>query len=150
MSFIYALSGIYNAIRTEFNLRFHLVIANLICILAYFYQLERTGWAVLVVTIFAVISAELINTAIEKAVDTATKEISPTAKFAKDAAAGAVLVVAVGALLVGVCLFGDVRWIYDALYRIFSDAKVLVPCLLVGVVDLVFLFFGGRKKGDKK
>ena len=104
----------------------------------------------MVVTIFAVISAELINTAIEKAVDTATKEISPTAKFAKDVAAGAVLVVAVGALLVGVCLFGDGRWNYDALYRIFSDAKVLVPCLLVGVVDLVFLFFGGRKKGDKK
>ena len=91
MSFIYAITGIYNAIRTEFNLRFHLVIANLICIFAYFYDLERTGWAALVVTIFTVITAELINTAVERAVDTATTEISPTAKLAKDASAGAVL-----------------------------------------------------------
>lgn len=150
MSFIYAISGIYNAIRTEFNLRFHLVIANLICIFAYFYDLDRAGWAVLVVTIFTVISAELVNTAVERAVDTATTEISPTAKLAKDAAAGAVLASGIGAVLVGICLFGDARWIYDALYRIFSDAKVLVPCLLVGVIDLIFLFFGGRKKGDKK
>lgn len=146
MSFIHAFSGLYKAIKTEFNLRFHIVIANLICIFAYFYGLERIGWGVLILTIFAVISAELLNTAVEKAVDTATSEIKSSAKLAKDAAAAGVLVMAVGAVIVGFCLFGDPMWIYDALYRIFSDIKVLLPCLLVGIIDLAFLFFFKEKK----
>jgi len=145
MSFLYALSGIRKAIKSEFNLRFHIVIANLICLFAYFYGLDNTQWAVLVLTIFAVISAELMNTALENAVDTATNDILPSAKLAKDAAAGSVLVLAVCALIIGFCLFGDAQWINDALYRIFSNMKVLIPCLLVGIVDLLFLFFYKEK-----
>lgn len=141
MSFIHALSGIYKAIRTEIHLRFHIVIGNLICIFAYFYGLDNKEWAILLVTIFAVISAELMNTAVEKAVDTATDEILPTAKLAKDAAAGSVLVLAICALLVGFCLFGDPIWIGDALYRIFSDTKTLILCLMAGAIDILFLFF---------
>ena len=60
---------------------------------------------------------------------------------AKDAAAGSVLVLAVCAILVGVCLFGDPIWIGDALYRIFSDAKTLILCLMAGAIDILFLFF---------
>ena len=146
MSFVYALSGLCKAIKSEFNLRFHIVIANLICIFAYFYGIEKRDWAILILTIFAVIAAELINTAIEKAVDTATKEILPSAKLAKDASAAGVLVLAIASLLVGFCLFGDVNWIYDALYRIFTDMKILIPCLLVGVLDMVFLFYFKEKR----
>ena len=145
MSFKYALSGIYKAVRTEFNLRFHFVIANLICIFAYFYGLNKAEWAVLLLTVFAVISAELMNTAVEKAVDTATNDILPTAKLAKDASAGAVLVLAIGSVIIGFCLFGDLRWINDALYQIFSDWTVLAPCLFVGALDILFLFFFKEK-----
>ena len=141
MSFLHAFSGIYHAVRTEVHLRFHIVIANLICIFAVFYGLDRTGWAILLLTAFGVISAEIVNTAIEKAVDTATDEILPVAKFAKDASAGSVLIMAIGALLVGGCLFGDVERISVAICRIFTDYKVLLPCLFVGILDMLFLFF---------
>ena len=140
MSFLYALSGIYNAIRTEFNLRIHIVAANLICIFAYFYGLSNISWAMLIIMAFTVISAELINTAVENAVDTATEELLPTAKLAKDAAAGAVLVMAVASLMVGVCLFGDAKRIAATLGLIFTDLKILIPCLLIGIADMLFLF----------
>ena len=144
MGLKYALSGILSAIKTERNLRFHIVIANLIAVFAYFYGISGVEWAVLIMMVFAVISAELVNTAIEATVDTATSEIKPTAKIAKDTAAGAVLVLAVAALLVGVCLFGDLDKISKTLVHIFTTPKILIPCLLLGVADIIFLIFGGK------
>ena len=144
MSFRYAIEGIIAAIRSESHLRFHIVIANLICVFAKFYGISKAEWAVLILCIFGVISAELLNTGIERAVDTATCEINPMAKLSKDASAGAVLVLCVGAVLVGVCLFGDFAKIEATLIHIFTDFKVLIPCLVLGVLDVVFLVFGGK------
>ncbi len=148
MSFKYAFSGILSAIKTERNLRFHIVIANLIAVFAYFYGITRAEWAILILTAFLVISAELFNTALEAAVDTATDEIKESAKLAKDAAAGGVLILAIVALLVGFCLFGDFERIRETLVHIFTSPKILIPCLLLGTLDIIFLIFGG--KNDKK
>ena len=145
MSFRYAIEGIISAIRSEAHLRFHIVIANLICVFAKYYGISKAEWTVLLLCIFAVISAELVNTAIERAVDTATSEIKPIAKLSKDASAGAVLVLCLGAVLVGVCLFGDFTKIGTTLIHIFTDLKILVPCLVLGILDIVFLVFGGKK-----
>lgn len=144
MSFYYAFEGFFTAIRYEKNLRFHLVIANLIAVFAYFYGISRMEWALLILCIGAVISAELFNTALERAVDTATSDILPKAKLAKDAAAAAVLIFAIAAVLVGVCLFGDVQRIGETLVHIFTAPKILVPCLILGTADLLFLIFGGK------
>ena len=144
MSFRYAIEGIISAIKSEVHLRFHIVIANLIAVFAYFYGISKIEWAILTVCIFAVISAELFNTAIENAVDTATIEIKPTAKLAKDAAAGAVLVLATGSVLVGIYLFGDFSKIGATLIHIFTEPKILIPCLMLGILDIVFLIFGGK------
>ncbi len=144
MSFRYAIEGIISAIRSEAHLRFHIVIANLICVFAKCYGISRAEWAVLLLCIFSVISAELMNTAVEKAVDTATSEIKPIAKLSKDASAGAVLVVCIGAVLVGVCLFGDLTKIGTTLVHIFTDFRILIPSLILGVLDIVFLVFGGK------
>lgn len=148
MSFYHALEGFVVAVRNEKNLRFHIVIANLIVVFAYFYGLSALEWAVLVLCIGMVISAELFNTGIEKAVDVATNEIKPLAKIAKDTAACGVLVAAIASVVVGICLFGDAQRIYEALIHIFSDFKILIPCLILGIVDILFLIFGG--KNDKK
>lgn len=144
MSFRYAIDGIISAVRSEKNLRFHIVIANLICVFAYFYGISKTDWAVLILCIFAVISAELFNTAIERAVDTATRETNYFAKLSKDASAGAVFVLCIGAVFVGVCLFGDFAKIGIALIHIFTNVRNLIPCLLLGILDVVFLVFGGK------
>lgn len=148
MGFYYALEGILAAIKSEAHLRFHIVIANLIAVFAYFYGISRAEWAVLILCSFAVISAELLNTAIERAVDTATCEIKPSAKLAKDASAGAVLVLAIASVLVGICLFGDFDKISATLIHIFTSPKILIPCLILGIIDILFLIFGG--KNDKK
>lgn len=145
-SLINAADGIWKAVLREHNLRFHIVIANLICIFAYFYGLDRLSWAVLFTAIAIVISAELLNTAVEQAVDTATHEIKPSAKLAKDVAAGAVLTAAVCAVLVGVCLFGRGDKITYTLKTIFTDYKKLIPCLLIGIADLCFLFGFKKRK----
>ena len=139
MSFYHAFCGIIASVRSEAHLRFHIMIAVLISIFAYFYRLDAFGWALLLLTIGAVISAELFNTAIEKAVDTATSEIMPSAKLAKDAAAGAVLVLAVCSIFVGIALFGDINRIWDTLKYIFTSAKVLISCLITGTVLLLFV-----------
>ena len=144
MGFRYALEGIFSAIRSEKHLRFHIVIANLICVFAKCYGIEKAEWAVLLLCIFAVISAELMNTAIEKAVDTATSDIKPIAKLSKDASAGAVLVLCIGAVLVGVCLFGNLEKIGTTLVHIFTNIRILIPCLVLGILDIVFLVFGGK------
>lgn len=146
MSFYYALSGIAEAIFREKHLRFHIVIADLIIVFAYFYGISGTQWAVLLLDIAAVISAELFNTAIERAVDTATDEIVSTAKLAKDAAAGAVLVLAVSSLAVGVCLFGNLEKIQETLIYIFTVPKILIPCLILGAADIIFLVFVKKRK----
>lgn len=144
MSFYHALEGIYNAIRGEAHLRFHIMIAVLISIFAYFYGIDRTQWAVLYLAIGAVIGAELFNTALEQAVNTATEDIKPSAKFAKDAAAGAVLVLAAMSVLVGIFLFGNIERISETLKFIFTTKTVLIPCLAAGVIMLVFVIYGGK------
>lgn len=144
MSFYHAIEGILSAVKRECHLRFHIMIAVLISVFAYFYGISSTEWAVLLLSICSVIGAELINTAVEQAVNTATTEIRPSAKFAKDASAGAVLVFAVFSVLVGICLFGDFTKIGAALKMIFTEPKILLPCLLLGVILLIFTIFGGK------
>lgn len=143
-SFFHALDGVKDAFLSERNLRFHFVIANLIFVFAYYYELSRVSWTVLALTVFAVISAELMNTAVENAVDTATHELKESARLAKDASAGAVLVMSLGAIIVGIYLFGDAEKITYTLTVIFTSVKNLILCTLLGIFDLYILF--GIKK----
>ncbi len=149
-SFKNAVYGIITAFSAERNLRFHFMIANLIIIFAYFFGLSSVEWAVLFLSIALVFCTELINTSIENAVDTATREYSKTARIAKDTAAGAVLFAAIISIAVGFMLFFDISGIINTLTYIFSTPKVLIICLLIGIGDILFLIFGGRKKLRKE
>ena len=80
------------AIRQEPHLRFHLTAAAFVLYFQRYFALERSELALLILTIALVISAELVNTAIERTVDLCCPQRNPLAKLAKDAAAGAVLV----------------------------------------------------------
>lgn len=144
-SFKNAMSGIVNAIKNERNMRIHLSVFNLIIIFAYFYGLSRAEWAVLLLTCGCVVGAELINTAIENAVDTSTDKICETARVSKDSAAGAVLFFAMTSILVGIMLFFDIDKITDTLVYIFTNLKILIGCLAVGALDIIFIVFGGKR-----
>ena len=103
-SFGYAVTGIVTASKEQ-NLRFHLCSAMIVIIAGIFTRLSITEWMILTIVMALVISAELINTAIERVVDLASPEIHPLAKDAKDIAAGAVLVFAVASVIIGLLIF---------------------------------------------
>lgn len=105
VSFKYAWQGIYYALRTQRNFRIHTSATLLVIIAGILLRLPRVHIAVLGLTCGAVMALELINTALEAAVDlTVEQNYHELAKIAKDCAAGAVLIAAVIAVLVGGCL----------------------------------------------
>ncbi|MBI4035272.1 MAG: diacylglycerol kinase family protein [Candidatus Chisholmbacteria bacterium] len=105
-SFNYAGAGIRTALRQEPNLKIHLVMAGMVILLALIFRLTRLEWMVLILTIFWVITVELVNTALESVVDLVSPEVKPRAKIAKDVSAAAVLMAAVVAVIVGALIFG--------------------------------------------
>jgi len=105
-SFDHAFAGVSHGLRTQINLRIHIAAAICVSIAGLLLQISTGEWAILVVTIMIVMSAELFNTAIEAAVDRVGCEPHPLSKIAKDTAAGAVLVGAIGAVIVGLLIFG--------------------------------------------
>ena len=143
-SFKNAATGIVSVFINERNMRFHFMIANLISVFAVFFGLSGIEWAVLMIAICFVFVSEIINTAVENAVNTATEEFSVYAKTAKDASAGAVLVAAIFSLITGVCLFFDPERIYGTLKLIFTSPRYLIPCLILGIFDILFLISGGN------
>lgn len=112
-SVIYAWQGIKRACREERQMKIHLTMASLAVLCGVIADLTVAEWAILALTIMAVLAMEMVNTAIERVVDLVTQDYHPLAKAAKDIAAGAVLTVSVGALIVGICLFGTrmIEWI---------------------------------------
>ncbi len=104
-SFVYAFEGLFHAMRSEQNLRIHLLAAILVVILGLVYNISRSEWLFVVIAIGLVITAELFNTSIEVLTNIASPEISKHAKIIKDVAAAAVLISAVTALIIGLIIF---------------------------------------------
>ncbi|KGN02453.1 diacylglycerol kinase [Clostridium novyi A str. 4570] len=106
-SFNYAIEGIIYAVRTQRNMRIHLVATLVVLSLCFFYDLSRLELLILTITITMVLVGEMINTAIEFAIDATTNYYHPLAKLAKNVSAGAVLITAINALFVGYIVFLD-------------------------------------------
>jgi diacylglycerol kinase len=116
-SFKYAFWGVSHVLRTQRNARIHLSVALLVIVAGLWLGLSRTEWAIIALTIGSVLAAESLNTVAEAAVDLATAEYHPLAQIAKDVAAGAVLLMAITAVIVGVLILGPPLW--GALLAIF-------------------------------
>ena len=104
-SFVYAFAGIASAVRGERNMRIHLLAAVAAVSLGAWLGISACEWAAVVICCALVMSLECLNTAIEAAVDLASPDIHPLAKKAKDCAAGAVLIAAIGSAVVGCIVF---------------------------------------------
>jgi diacylglycerol kinase len=104
-SFIYAYEGLQYALSTQQNMQFHFLAALLVFIIALVCGVSKLELLFLLLAIALVIVAELINTAIELAVDLAMPSPHPLAKAAKDTAAAAVLVASVFAAAIGMIVF---------------------------------------------
>ena len=104
-SFNYAVSGIIYTLKTERNMKVHLVIAIIVILSSLFFDFSKVELLILFFAIALVLITEMINTAIEKTVDLITDDFHPLARLAKDIAAGAVLIAAINSLIVGYLLF---------------------------------------------
>ncbi len=100
-----ALSGIWYAVKTQRNIKVQLCIAVVVIICAIIFKLNITECMFLTFATMLVIITEMVNTAIEEAVNLSTKEFHPIAKIAKDVAAGAVVLAALNAVIIAIFIF---------------------------------------------
>jgi diacylglycerol kinase (ATP) len=104
-SFNYALEGVIHVLRTQRNLRIHFAVAVGVLVAAVAVEVSKLELIALLLAISFVLIAEMLNSAIEQAVDVATTTFNPLAKLAKDVAAGAVLIATVNAVAIGYLVF---------------------------------------------
>lgn len=129
----YALEGIINALRTQKNMRIHFLLALLVMIGSLFLEVGRMELIFLFFIICFVISLEMINTALEIVVDMIAEEYSYKAKIAKNTAAGAVLLGAVGAIFAGYLIFVE---------KIDSLSLDFLPVIRQQPLHLIFINLG--------
>ena len=109
-SILIALDGLWQVLGTQQNARIHLLAAVIVFLTAGLLGVSRLEWILLLLVVGFVWTAEIFNTAIEELVDQQSLELSPSAKRIKDISAGAVMVSALIAILVGLVIFGPRLW----------------------------------------
>ena len=98
--------GIGFVIKTQRNFRFQIVILLVVIFSGFFFSISLGEWLIILLISTIVLSLEIVNTAIEKAVDTSTNgDYSPHAKIAKDTAAGAVVLASLFSIIIGLIIF---------------------------------------------
>lgn len=109
-AFGHAFRGWWYVLKTQHNAWIHLVFATAVVLVGLWVELKPFDWAVIVLTIAMVFTAEFINTAIEAVVDLASPVHHPLAKVGKDVGAGAVLVSALAGIVIGLLIIGPPLW----------------------------------------
>ncbi len=140
-SFNYAVSGIILSVKTERNMLIHYIVAILVLITSLFFDFTRTEFLILLFATSLVLVLELINTAIEKTIDMITTEYHPLARLAKDIAAGAVLISAANAFIVGYLLFFDRLTSFTEIV-IFKIRSSSIHLTFVSLILVVLLTIG--------
>ena len=144
-SFNFAFEGIIHVLRTQRNMRIHFAVAIAVLVAALVVGVERLELIVLLLAIAFVLIAEMVNTAVEGAIDVATTSFDPMAKLAKDIAAGAVLIASAVAVAVGYLVFADrlaqrssrlLDQLVDAPAQLTLMALVLTVILVIGTKAL--------------
>jgi diacylglycerol kinase (ATP) len=147
-SFNYAIEGIIHVLRTHRNMRIHFLVAIAVLVAALWVGVDRMELIALLISISFVLVAEMINSAVEQAIDVATTSFDPLAKLAKDVAAGAVLIASVNAVAVGYLVFSNEigGGASNVLERL-RDAPVkltLIALLLTVLIVIATKAFTGR------
>ena len=105
MSFKYAFQGLCHMLKTQHNAWIHIAAMVTVICLSFYFRISRTEWIFVIFAIGFVFAAELINTALERLTDIVSPEKQAQAGQVKDLAAGAVLVAAITALIIGLIIF---------------------------------------------
>jgi diacylglycerol kinase len=116
-SFRYASLGIFYVLQSQHNAWIHAVATILVVAAGFYFHLSAAEWCLIVLAMTSVWTAEAMNTAVELLADAATNEFHPLIGRAKDVAAGAVLVTAIGASIIGIIIF----WPHLATLLLYED-----------------------------
>jgi diacylglycerol kinase (ATP) len=139
-SFNHAVEGIIHVLRTHRNMRLHFLAAVVVLVLALILGVSRIELIVLLLSIAFVLIAEMINSAIEAAIDVATSSFDPLAKLAKDIAAGAVLIASINAVAVGYLVFsGQVQESGDNIVDRLRDAPAKLTIISLAIVVILVI-----------
>ena len=139
-SFNFAIEGVVHVLRTQRNMRLHFAAAVAVIVVAVAVGASKIELSVLLISIAFVLVAEMINTAVEGAIDAATTSFDPMAKLAKDIAAGAVLIASVNAVAVGYLVFAGkaADKTADVLDRVRSaPAQITLVALVLTVIIVI-------------
>jgi diacylglycerol kinase (ATP) len=151
-SFKCAGRGVVFCVKNERNMRIHLTAAVYVLVFSAFYGFSAAEYALLILVISSVIAAEAVNTAIEAAVDMGAPHYDSLARIAKDAAAGAVLVTAVGAAAIGCILFIRPA-VLARIAAFFAHSPVFIAILVLSLAAAVVFIgkphYNGRTKIKK-
>ena len=101
----FAWNGIVQVIKRERNMRIHCVVALFTVLFGFIFQISRLEWITITIVIVLVFALEMMNSVCEQIIDYVKPEISMEAKIIKDMAAGAVLVAAIGSIIIGSLIF---------------------------------------------
>ncbi len=140
-SFNYAIHGLIYAIRTQRNMRIHVLSAIVVLLASLVFQVSKVEILILLISITLVMAAELINTALESAVDATTNYYHPLVKVAKNAAAAAVLVTAINSVLVGILIFWNpiTAFTYGGIVLVKTSSPYFAFAVL-GIVTFMVLY----------
>lgn len=143
--FDYAYEGLVWAINHEKNMKFHLIALAILLLVSLFFNISRVEMISLVFAVSFVIASELLNTAIEQAVNIASKgKYSPFAKASKDLAAAATFIAALNALFVAYLIFFDkIIDFHDSVLTKIVRSPSHLALITVGLVIVLTLFLKG-------
>ena len=149
-----ATNGIIYSATTQRNIRIQLVLAVIVMVLSLFYGLNTAEFLCLLFAVFMVIFAELINTAIETVVDLFVDVYHPKAKISKDVAAGAVVLAACNALVVGYFIFfkeENLKAISDIIFNnmVKSPMHLAFVAIMLVVIAVISMKAGCSKKTER-
>lgn len=149
-----ATNGIIYSATTQRNIRIQLVLAVIVMVLSLFYGLNTAEFLCLLFAVFLVIFAELINTAIETVVDLFVDVYHPKAKISKDVAAGAVVLAACNALVVGYFIFfkeENLKAIIDSIFNnmVKSPMHLAFVAIMLVVIAVISMKAGCSKKTER-
>lgn len=149
-----AINGIIYTATTQRNFRIQLVLAVIVLALSLFYGLGTTEFLCLIFALFFVIFAEMVNTAIETVVDLFVDVYHPKAKIAKDVAAGAVVLSACNALIVGYFIFfnaENMKAISDSIFNnmVKSPQHLAFVAIILVVIAVIAIKASCSKKKER-
>lgn len=148
-SFLYAFKGIAYCIKNERNMRIHLCVTALVSLFSFYYQTTAFEYIVVFLCIGAVISGEMVNTAIETLVNLFSPSYNNLARIAKDVAAGAVFIEACVSIIVAGFVFINPPRLSAAFTRIITSPVAIISFVILIVLGIFFIFNGHALFGEK-